>query len=64
MLFKKFYYNYLNIYFDTPALPNVRVRDISGRMHDLLLRCDGSLIQSSQYLKNNYIYDLKTNPDI
>lgn len=40
----------------TPSLPNVLVRDISGRIQALFLRCSGCLIQSSQYLRKWEIY--------
>lgn len=35
-------------YFETPVLPNVFVRDISGRMQERPFLCGGSRIQSSQ----------------
>lgn len=41
-------------YFDTPTLPNVLVREISGRMQARSLRCCGCRIQSSQNLCNNH----------
>lgn len=37
-------------YLETPILPNVRVLDISGRMHARSFRCSGCRIQSSQNL--------------
>lgn len=42
--------NRLFAYFETPILPNVRVRGISGRMQARFWRCCGSRIQSSQNL--------------
>lgn len=42
--------HYCFVYFETPILPNVRVRGTSGRIQARFCRCCGSRIQSSQNL--------------
>lgn len=42
------------IYLDTPIFPNVRVREISGRIQARFLRCCGCRIQSSQKLLQEF----------